>query len=428
MMAHRLPSLRAGFLGSCLAGWLAFVQVAPHWPSNSGGNRESVRCSPKVGGRGPHSFFQCSNAGEASRSLSRVVRVENAGLLFTDNPAGVSGTDEGYSLPLGSQTLWLFGDVFLLAPTAPAKPYVGNVSNCALLVPRGSGPAPLRRYTFLTDPKTGLARPVIPNEAGEDNSIRLWPAGAWYDAAACRAYVYYVRCKVTGPGPFGFHAEGYSLACADATRPAALKFQRLPAGHDHKLWWPDSGPMFGMAVVADAADRYVYVVGVEERAGRKFGKLARVLKTRIADPDAYEYFAGSAAAPRWSSRLAEAADVEGLTDFPNELSIAYNPYLGGYLAVHSLNVSERMRLSLAPHPWGPYRPIAEIGTPHQAFASAFCYAGKEHPELAEQKGRILYVTYVDNQRYWLQLLKVTLDKAQDHTKQSEPVGKRVATR
>jgi len=53
---------------------------------------------------------------------------------------------------------------------------------------------------------------------------------------------------------------------------------------------------------------------------------------------------------------------------------------------------------------------SEIGSPHQAFASSFCYAGKEHPELAEQGGRVIYVTYVDNQRYWLQLLKVTLAK------------------
>src|SRR5262245_37586007 len=69
----------------------------------------------------------------------RIEKVENAGLLFTDNPAGVSGTDAGYSLPLGEQTLWLFGDVFLLHPTDPAKPYVGGVSNCALLVPAGHG-------------------------------------------------------------------------------------------------------------------------------------------------------------------------------------------------------------------------------------------------------------------------------------------------
>lgn len=99
-------------------------------------------------------------------SSPTVVSVENCGLLFTDNQAGVSGTDTGYSLPIGRQTIWFFGDVFLLQPTLPNKQYVANVSNCALVVPSGSGPELLRRYTFLTDPATGLARQVISGRHG----------------------------------------------------------------------------------------------------------------------------------------------------------------------------------------------------------------------------------------------------------------------
>src|SRR5262245_41959763 len=104
---------------------------------------------------------------EKRADMPRVEKVENGGLLFTDNPAGISGMDCGYSLPLNGQTLWFCGDVFLLHPTEPKKPYVGGVSNGALLVPVGSGTGPLRRYTFLTDTQTGLARQVLPNEKGE---------------------------------------------------------------------------------------------------------------------------------------------------------------------------------------------------------------------------------------------------------------------
>ena len=204
--------------------------------------------------------------------------------------------------------------------------------------------------------------------------------------------------------------------------PAAIQFRRLDAGPGQSLWWPGtaSAPLFGSAVVADKADKadkanskseYAYVVGVQERDGRKWGKLARVPHTRITDRAAYEYYAGGTDAPRWKSTIGEATDVTGLADFPNELSIAYNAYLGGYLAIHSVNVSDKIRLSLAPHPWGPYTLLAEIGAPHRAFARAFCYAGKEHPELAQAQGRIVYVTYVDSDRYWLQCLKITLRKA-----------------
>src|ERR1041385_6139688 len=79
-------------------------------------------------------------AGAKSTSLHpHVDTVENGGLLFTDNSAGVTGTDCGYSLPIGDRTLWLFGDVFLQDPKSPLRPIVGAVSNCGLLVARGHG-------------------------------------------------------------------------------------------------------------------------------------------------------------------------------------------------------------------------------------------------------------------------------------------------
>lgn len=376
-------------------------------------------------------------------------KVENAGLLFTDNPAGVSGVDAGYSLPMGNRTLWLFGDVFLLAPTDPAKSYVGGVSNCGLFVPAGQGIAPLRQYTFLTDAKTGLAHSLLPNAPGEGNEIRYWPFGGWYDDTAHQVYLYYARVRNTGGGPLDFRIEGHGLAVApapaNAATPADLQFRRLDAAPGQTLWWTDlpkstpapapqqsSGqsanqsagqslaqpisaklPLFGSAVVSGTNDGFLYVVGVQERGGRKWGKLARVPPKQITDLRAYEYYAQAeqnGKGPRWNRDAANASDVDGLNDFPNELSVAYNPYLGGWLAVHSVNVSDKMRLSVAPHPWGPYKTLGEIGAPHKAFARAFCYAGKEHPELRQANGRILYITYVDSDRYWLQLLKVTLQK------------------
>ncbi len=336
-----------------------------------------------------------------------VVRVENGGLLFTDNSAGVSGTDAGYSLPIGSRILWLFGDVFLLQPTDPARRYVGGVSNCGLLVPAGHGAGPLRRYTFLTDSRTGVARPLIPNAPGEGTETRLWPFGGWYDARSHRAYLYYARVRTHGTGAFDFRTEAHGLAVADTTDPERLTFRRL-LGPDGSLDWWHSGrdPLLGLAVITGGSNSYLYLVG--SRAGEHIVRMARVPRGRIADPAAYEYLSGLE--PHWSRKPADSIAVPDLSGNPGELSISYNAYLGGYLAVHSVGISERIRLSLAPHPWGPYRVIGEIGAPHRAFQQAFCYAGKEHPELAEQGGRVIYVTYVDSQRYWLQLYRITLQR------------------
>ncbi len=342
---------------------------------------------------------------------ARVVAVENRGLLFTDNPAGVSGVDAGYSMPVGAWVLWLFGDVFLLHPTDPAKPYVGGLSNAALMVPRG-GVASLRRYRFLTDPVTGLARQVIPNDPGEGTETRLWPLGGVFDPKRRTAFLYYGKVVTTGTGPFDFRVVGHGLAAADMSRPLDARFRRLPSGPDRPLWWTAPSPLYGSAV-ASSAERdgvRVYVVGVDESSGRKRARLARVRLDHIQSPEAYEYYAGGHEPPRWSARAEDAADVEGLADFSTELSLAYNRYLGGWLAVHSVGIEPRIRLCLARQPWGPYSTLAEIGAPHRAFEKAFCYAGKEHPELAEDGGRVLYVTYVDSQRYWPQLLRVVLSR------------------
>lgn len=342
----------------------------------------------------------------------RVERVENGGLLFTDNQAGVTGTDCGYSLAIGARTLWFFGDVFLKDPVSPGRESRGFLSNCALHVPAGRGAAPLRRYQFLVDRKTGCARPVLLNEPGETEKIRLWPLGGWYDAAGETAYLFYNIVEFTGEGgPFGFRALGHGLARASTRSLEGLTFTRLRTPGGSLVWWPAPGDLMGVAVVHPRreGETSLYVVGVRESSGRKHALLARVAPAEIADARRYQYYAGGdAERPLWADRVEEAAEVQGLADFPSELSVAYNPYLGGYLAVHTVGLSEKMRLSLAPHPWGPYRPVAEIAAPHQPFASSFCYAGKEHPELAEQGGRVIYVTYVDQQRYWLQLLKVTL--------------------
>lgn len=338
-----------------------------------------------------------------------VIRVQNGGELFTDNQAGVTGVDCGYSLPIGGHTLWFFGDVFLASPDAPIKRWLGNVSNCALIVPSGSGVSPLKHYSFVTDPRTKLARQVIPLHAGEGDSTRLWPAGGWYNSSRRQAFLYYSKNEITGFGPFGFKTIGHGLALAETTDPKNLLFSRLISGANHDIWWrEDSGPLFGCAVVSGTPGSYLYIAGVEERGGKKVGKMARVRKSQITNLMAYEYFTNSAGSPGWSPRLSDAVDVAGLSDFPNELSIAYNSHLGGYLAVHSVLISERIRLSLAKNPWGPYKPLCEISALHRALENAFCYAGKEHHELAEQNGKILYITYVDSERYWLQLLKVTL--------------------
>jgi Domain of unknown function (DUF4185) len=350
-------------------------------------------------------------AGDMTNDVhASVAKVENEGLLFTDNAEGVSGVDGYFSLPMGRETAWFFGDVFLLNPTSPEKSWLGDVSNCALLTPSGKGRRGLAHFHFLTNPQTHVARPMIANRPDEDNKTRFWPLAGYYDESQRTVFLYYMLVRFTGKGgPLDFRIIGYGLAKSDARNPDAMRFERLKAADGGELWGRvDDSPMFGIAVVTGAPGTNLYVLGYREKNGEHPATLARVAKQRIAESEAYEYFAGTAASPRWSSKVGDATDIAGLKNIPSVLSVSWNDYLGGYLAVHQVGITEQIQLCLAKDPWGPYEPIGDIYGRHKAFAKGFCYDGAEHPELAEEKGRIIYVTFVDSDRYWQQLYKVTL--------------------
>jgi hypothetical protein len=337
-----------------------------------------------------------------------VAEVTNAGLLFTDNQNGVSGTDAGFSIPMEKHTLWIFGDVFLLQNHQPENRYIGALSNCAALVPKGVGTQPLRNYRFLTD-KNGIARPILPNAPHEDSRTRLWPMAGWYEPASKTLYTYYAHILTTpGGGPFDFKIHGYGLAAADASQPQNITLRRIGTP-TNGVWWPPTGPLFGSAVVTPPPGPvpYRWILGWAHINGEKHARLARVPAAQPHNPEAYQYWAGEG---NWDPSPQKSVSIPGLHGFPNELTVSWNPWLRAYLAVHQVGITEKIRLSAAQNPWGPYQPLAEIGAPHRAFEKAFCYAAKEHPELAQNNGRTIYITYVDSQRYWLQLLKVELRK------------------
>jgi hypothetical protein len=98
---------------------------------------------------------------------------------------------------------------------------------------------------------------------------------------------------------------------------------------------------------------------------------------------------------------------------PNELSVSYNRHLGSYLAVHSYLLSGDIVGRTAPVPWGPWSdpvilwhvdPVRRRPLPYPPLV----YAGKEHPELSREGGRILYLTYVEFEEYYPHLVEVTV--------------------
>ena len=72
--------------------------------------------------------------------------------------------------------------------------------------------------------------------------------------------------------------------------------------------------------------------------------------------------------------------------------MSWNPWLGKYLAVYTLGLTNRVMMRTAFRPEGPWSEPVEafVGAPTEG---AFNYAAFEHPELAREDGRVVTITY-----------------------------------
>ena len=98
---------------------------------------------------------------------------------------------------------------------------------------------------------------------------------------------------------------------------------------------------------------------------------------------------------------------------PSELSVSYNQHLGQYLAVHSLDLSGKIVARTAANPWGPWSEpsvLWEVKVHHATPPPypTLVYAGKEHPEMSAQSGRVIYLTYVEFEEYFPRLIEIVL--------------------
>jgi hypothetical protein len=159
-------------------------------------------------------------------------------------------------------------------------------------------------------------------------------------------------------------------------------------------------------------DGFLYLYGVRrDEAGVQRCSLARVPRDDIEHHEAYRYLQSTT--PAWSPDPAQAIPI--MSGMPNELSVSWNPHLRAFLAVHSLDLTGRIVARTAPDPWGPWSDpvdLWQVQPPPLDYSipySPLIYAAKEHPELAEDNGRILYITYVEFEEYFPHLVEIELE-------------------
>jgi hypothetical protein len=334
----------------------------------------------------------------------QVAQARDCGLLFVDNPVRVIGQDCAYSIPLGDgEALWVFGDTLLGTFDESGRRLLERMPSSTGLL---SAPG-LRSYCYLTD-EGGYPRQLLPWLSEEDpERCRIWPLHGLFMHG--RVYLFYVRVALLSGRcwPYKFEVAGTGLAVA---RYPELAFERV-VRQDSTLWWAADEPCYGAAVLSFFAEGMVYVYGTWLRDGHHYCSLARVNAEQLEEPEAYEYLVSSA--PEWSPERRRAIPI--MDGMPTEMSVSYNAHLRCYLAVHSWETTGKLVARTAPCPWGPWSQPQLLWTARVplrnplVYGGPLVYAGKEHPELAREQGRVIYLTFVEFEEYYPRLIEVTLE-------------------
>jgi serine/threonine protein kinase len=318
--------------------------------------------------------------------------------------AGVACQDGALPTSVPGGTLWTFSDTFLGTRAEDGTPKVtGALSNTMAFLPTDATGWP-PRLEYLAAGAGGQATAPLSVRSDEDpKTRRLWPlAGVWLEnagagvgATAGRAYMFYGLVEVTGSGPWGFKSAGTGLARADAPFGA---YERLPQ--------PAGGwPIDPSSLVR--RDGYLYLFAPRRFKGEQdvsSGLLvARVPERAIEDPASYEFFAGMDASgggvsPRWTRRVEDAAPAA--ESVWGQASVAWSGYLGAYVLATASNIfrHDQIQIRSGPTAWGPWTPVGTnegyVKVPERpGEETQLIYCAMLHPELDEQDGRVITLTF-----------------------------------
>jgi hypothetical protein len=321
---------------------------------------------------------------------------------------GWLGGDAAYSVDLGAgRSVWLFGDSFVGEPGAGTRVGSHFVHNSVAISECVNGEWEID-YFWTPAPAGGEPRAFLEPEALEGE--RYW----WLFDGFVHGAALYVGLLIVEPseprGPLGlpFRYAGMHLAriANPGAEPDEWQVEVLPLSTD-----PNALP--GSAMVVE--DDYVYLFTFLDRDAIRYPRtLARLPLTALDDapgdlPARLQYLAEDG---HWKAghHAADARIV--MNDDASEMSVHFHSEIGRWIAVYSFPdvsdgaadgpPSDRVQLRTALRPEGPwsapvtiYR-VPELSTDPAAGRdpNTFCYAAKEHPQLARDGELIL--TYVCN--------------------------------
>ena len=344
------------------------------------------------------------------------------------NGTGVQVRDCGYSANLEGKSIWIFGDTIL---------DIDNADNQRLLCNSWSSTDDLDAEDGLADfshrmDDVGAPKAFFPMTAAEIEFNKrhqgvpcpeapcgarwaIWPGTIVADPTTGWAYIFYHKVYVER-GLLNFHDVGHSIAVwkdfrAQPERPLFEYSTQYPT-----LLFTEGNDGFGSAAVVEGDMLYVYGCEMDAESLEKLCRLARVPMTSVLDKSAWTFFAGGGS---WSPQLTRAEVIFSGSEM---MSVFYNTYINAYIAIYSQPMSRQVMVRTAHRPEGPWSsPMVAFTAEESSSELGWVYDALAHPELSQEDGRIVYVTY---SRYTaprvseMRLVALALEPAQAH----DPTG------
>lgn len=354
--------------------------------------------------------------------MLKVKSTKDLGPQFVNNKHKMVGQDGAYSIITEKGLLFYFGDTIIGKRISgeslwyPGGKAVGHrdmsglggtekmLNNTGLIVTDKDASKGIINFNYVLD-SAGEIKQLIPLLEDEDPDwIRVWCLHGV--EVNNKLYLFFIKVVTKDEGifPVNFDIIGSGIAVGDTD---TWEFKRIyNKGSD--VFWKAEQPHFAAAVVKEDSFLYLYGV-VQDKEGTQNSYLARVEKNKIEDLGEYKYYTG---AGNWSDNIKEAEVL--FSGMPNELSVSYNNYLNKYLAVHSLDLTGKIVGRTAEKPWGPWSEPVElyqvkVERKKELPYPILIYAGKEHPFLSKENGKIIYATYVEFEEYYPHLIEITLE-------------------
>lgn len=346
-----------------------------------------------------------------------VEKVADLGIIKTA-PA-IWGRDGGFSALFQNRSIWIFGDTIVSQKDHSAPTLLSN--SCSWTIDRDAGDG-ITGFEFYQDPR-GIPLELFPftpeehafnrDHQAENCPIEpcgarwaLWPGAIISDSADNRLLLFFKKVLVK-PGVLNFQTAGHGMAVWRRLDEAP---ERIRYDQDEK--WPrlmfgENEPAFGSAAIV--VHSMVYVFGCSLDGDSKPCRLARVPLANVTDRDAWEFYSAS---QKWQKEI---DGTKVVLDGNDMMSISYNSYLKRYLTVYSQPMSTSVMLRTAKYLEGPWsKPLKAFDAKAPANAIGWIYDALEHPEYAQDNGRMIYITYSRQTgplTFEMRLVAVTLRKS-----------------